>query len=114
MSIGCSSSCCTAPFQRYTERQGARILTQAARRFSTRASASFSAAARSGRLVNTNNVLMLQSFVDRGIAQAHAQLALEAAVVEAARLAHERIQLGRHQRLDLRARQARRARQPEP
>src|SRR5262249_6861429 len=92
MSMGCSSSCWTAPFQRYTERQGARILMQAARFFSTSWSASFSATARSGRLVKTSRVLISQSFVDRGIAQAHAQDALQPRVVEPARLPHEGVQ----------------------
>src|SRR5215510_15592525 len=57
MSIGCSSSCCTAPFQRYTERHGARMFTQAARFLPTSTSASFSAAARSGRLVSTKSLV---------------------------------------------------------
>src|SRR5688572_32838916 len=96
MSIGCSSSCCTASFQRYTERHGARMLTQAARRFSTSMSARRSAAARSGRLVNTKSVLMLQTLVDRRMAQPDAQLALQARIVQPARLVHERVQLGRN------------------
>src|SRR3954471_3663810 len=92
MSIGCSSSCCTAPFQRYTERHGARMFTQAATCFSSSWSASFSAAARSGRLVKTSRVLISQSLVDRGVAQADAEHALQALVVEAPRLPHERKQ----------------------
>src|SRR5205807_682218 len=95
MSIGCSSSCCTAPFQRYTERHGARMLTQAASCFSTSRSASRSAAERSGRLVNTKSVLMPQSFIDGRVAQAHAEHLLHAPVVEATRFAHERIKISR-------------------
>src|SRR5437660_466487 len=93
MSSGCSSSCCTAPFQRYTERHGARMLTQAASCFST----SRSAAARSGRLVNTKSVLMPQSFIDGRVAQAHAEHLLHAPVVEPTGFAHERIKIFRKQ-----------------
>src|SRR5438270_4595897 len=93
------------------ERQGARMLTQAASFFSTSASASRSAAARSGRLVNTNSVLMAQSFVHGGMAQAHAQHALQACVVQAARLLHERERLRWHKSGDLAARHTRRSRQ---
>src|SRR3712207_2407154 len=89
MSMGCSSSCCTAPFQRYTERQGARIFTHAATRFSTSSSARRSAAARSGRLVSTSKALISESFVYGGIAQPHAEHALQSAIVQAPRLAHE-------------------------
>src|ERR1700694_5864067 len=96
MSIGCSSSCCTAPFQRYTERHGARMLTQAASCFSISISASRSAAARSGRLVNTKSVLMPQSFVDGWVAQAHAEHLLHAAVVQPARFGHEGQKLRRN------------------
>src|SRR5258706_4857377 len=111
MSSGYSSSCCTASFQRYTERQGASTFTHAARRCSIRRLAMRSATARSGTLVNTNSALMLESLVNGGVAQAHAEQALHACVVEAARLGHERVALRRHAARDLAARQARRMRQ---
>src|ERR1700704_6275506 len=53
------------------------MLTQAASCFSTSRSASRSAAARSGRLVNTKSVLMPQSFIDGRVAQAHAEHLLQ-------------------------------------
>src|SRR3954452_7962195 len=96
MSMGCSSSCCTAPFQRYTERHGARMFTQAATCFSSSWSASFSAAARSGRLVKTSRTLISQSLVDRWVAQPDAEHALQPRVVEAPRFLHERKQGGRN------------------
>src|SRR5678815_4094578 len=87
------------------------MLTQAARRFSISRSAMRSAAARSGTLVNTNSVRMGEALVDGRVAEAQPEHALHARVVEAARLAHERIAFRRHAALDLRARQARRPRQ---
>src|SRR5690348_9871826 len=111
MSIGCSSSCCTASFQRYTERHGARMLTHAARFFCTSTSASRSAAARSGRLVNTKSVLMRESFAYRGIGEPQAEHLLQARVVQSPRLAHEAQRLRRQQICDALARYARRARQ---
>src|SRR6185369_13735211 len=112
MSIGCSSSRCNAPFHRYTERQGARMLTQAASRFSTRLSASRSAAARSGRLVNTNSVLMRQSFIYGRVAQLQAENPLQAPVVQSPRFVHERKQLRGYARLRLAACDAQRPWQP--
>src|SRR5262245_38443560 len=88
MSSGCSSSCWTAPFHRYTERQ-ARMLTQAARRCSITRSAIFSAAARSGRLVSTSRVRMFQPFEDGRIAKLHAQDPFRAGVVELTGFGHE-------------------------
>src|SRR5437588_6144125 len=111
MSIGCSSSCCTAPFQRYTERHGARMLTQAASCFSTSRSASRSAAARSGRLVNTKSALMPQSFIDGRVAQAHAEHLLHAPVVEPTGFARKRIKIVRNQIEHLRTWYARGPRQ---
>src|SRR2546423_1937373 len=105
--MGCSSSCCTAPLHRYTERHGARMLTQAASFFSTRSSASRSAAARSGRLVNTSSVLMAKSFSHGWVTQPIAQGLLHAPVVEPARFAHEAQELRGNALLDLAARQAR-------
>src|SRR3954462_3810772 len=108
MSIGCSSSCCTAPFHRYTERHGARMFTHAARFFSTTMSASRSAAARSGRLVNTNSMLMGEPFPYRRIAQPYAQPFLHSPVVEASRFIHEAQHLWRDVLGDAIARHARR------
>src|SRR4051812_30573301 len=68
------------------------MFTQAATCFSSSWSASFSAAARSGRLVKTSRTLISQSLVDRGVAQANAERALQPRVVEAPRLLHERKQ----------------------
>src|SRR5260221_10844646 len=87
------------------------MLTQAARRFSTSRSAMRCAAARSGTLVNTTSVRMGEALVDGRIAEAQAEHALHARVVEAARLAHERIALRRNAALDLYARETRRPRQ---
>src|SRR5918992_1319311 len=91
MSMGCSSSCCTACFHRYTERQGARMLTHAASCFSISMSASLSAAARSGRLVNTKSLLMPQSFINGAVAQRDAEDVLQARIIEAARFGSERL-----------------------
>src|SRR5438105_1900423 len=113
MSIGCSSSCCTAPFQRYTERQGARILIQAARFFCTSSSASRSAAARSGKLVSTKSVLMSEPFLHGTVAKAHTEYLLQPPVIEAPRFAHEARQRRRHPRVHLSARNARRPRQSD-
>src|SRR5262245_62550184 len=68
------------------------MLTQAATCFSISWSARRSAAARSGRLVKTSRVLIPQSFSNRGVAQADPEHALQARVVEAPRLLHERQQ----------------------
>src|SRR3954470_24255676 len=111
MSMGCSSSCCTAPCHRYTERHGARMFTQAATFFATSSSASRSAAVRSGRLVSTKSVLMTQSLLHRWIAKPHAEDDLQAPVVEPPRFAHEFQRRRWDERGDLAARHARRARQ---
>src|SRR4051812_25125237 len=65
------------------------MFTQAATCFSSSWSASFSAAARSGRLVKTSRTLISQSLMDRGVAQADAEHALQPGVVEAPRFLHE-------------------------
>src|SRR6185436_8238448 len=72
------------------------MLTQAATCLSRSWSASFSAAARSGRLVKTSSVLISQSFVNRRIKQTAAEHALQPRVVESPRLLHERKQARGH------------------
>src|SRR5687767_14083509 len=87
------------------------MLMQAATLLPTSSSASFSAAARSGRLVRTSKVPMLQTFVDGGLAQPNAEPAFQPRVVLAARFAHE----GENERIEapfrLVPRHPRRARQ---
>src|SRR3954466_14487337 len=68
------------------------MFTQAASLFSMRRFATRSAAARSGRLVNTKSAFMPQAFMHGWKLQAHAKGLLELAVDEAARLPHEREQ----------------------
>src|SRR5580765_6975208 len=65
------------------------MLTQAASRFSITRSASRSAAARSGTLVNTNSERMGESLVNGRIAKLEPQNLFQARVVQASRLAHE-------------------------
>src|SRR5580765_5658206 len=69
------------------------MLTQAASRFSITRSASRSAAARSGTLVNTNSVRMGESLVNGRIAKLEPQNLFQARVVQASRFAHEIVRL---------------------
>src|SRR4051812_6193016 len=82
------------------------MLTQAARRFSITRSAMRSAAARSGRLVNTNSVRMREPLVNGWITKLESQNLFYARVVQAPRLAHEIVRFGERG-----ARHARRPRQ---
>src|SRR5262245_35080447 len=65
------------------------MLTHAASCFSTSISASFSATARSGTLVNTKSLLIPQSFVDRGVAQTIPEDVFQPAVIQPPRLVGE-------------------------
>src|SRR5688572_26518278 len=87
------------------------MFTQAATRFSISASASRSAAARSGRFVSTSKLRMFEPFLNRRMTQANSQRALQASVVQAPRVVHEGQQFRRYAPGRLGARDARRARQ---
>src|SRR5690606_30047717 len=95
-----------------TERQGARMLTHAASCPPISSSASASALARSGRLVSTKSFCMSQPLTNGRVAKREAELALQTAVVEAPRLAHERVEPRRHASRRLAAPDPLRPRQP--